>query len=522
MDKPLLVFINPNDTSRHTSSANTAIYPNLGLLTLMSALQDTLPASDYDYAYLDGTAIGNATITTYLSDNAHRIAMLAVTALTSNYGAGLSMCRDVLAINPCVLTVMGNDHFSSVYERAMLRRPEIQFGFYGNDVVRGFAAFVADSLHGRRQEMTDYPGLIWRTADGAVRQNSENPGEYPTLPLVDYSLIDSAFPHSRKYLSDQSQTYFFMRERELRSQVIDIGRGCIKFAGPRMNQIPLNACDFCGIIPGVKEILTPDVERAWAIIKNAYDHGYNYFYVTADELPLTMWPMLRGMINAKPQWYTDLPDADKPGMFGYTRAEAFVTAPDRIQSLIDELGFDHFFIGFDGMSDISLRVMNKQAMGGRGRHDSPMEHNLKALDSMVAGGGLVTAGLVVTHLGITPEIMDMNLARLEEIVEAHPRTFAALDFGPLCPIPGSQSFSYLTNPEHAETRADSFGLRVDRDYLESRKNFYQNEDEFDMDELIHDFTRGCCPDISPDMVDHHIDRITALANKYDIVVGGGV
>jgi hypothetical protein len=81
--------------------------------------------------------------------------------------------------------------------------------------------------------------------------------------------------------------------------------------------------------------------------------------VTADELPLTLWPLLNGMVSAIPDWYSDL---------------------------VDSLRFDHFFIGFDGLTDTSLRVMNKQPAGGRSRHAPPMEHNLKAFDSVVRWG----------------------------------------------------------------------------------------------------------------------------------------
>src|SRR5690606_39197634 len=116
-----------------------------------------------------------------------------------------------------------------------------------------------------------------------------NSEEYSNLPLVDYKLVDSLLPHQEKYFKGQNETYAFMRNRNLKSQVIDIGRGCVKFSGKRMNDIPLNACDFCGIIPGAKSVSMPNYKRAWEVIKNAYDQGFNYLYITADELPLTMW-----------------------------------------------------------------------------------------------------------------------------------------------------------------------------------------------------------------------------------------
>lgn len=521
-DLPFIIFVNANDTSRHTSSANTAIYPNLGLLTLMSALRERLGGGRFRLGYFDGTVYGNQRLYEFVDVHATEIHTLCFSVLTANYGASVELARHVKDLNPTVRTIFGNDHFSAVFENAVSRRSAIDYGFCGNDVVTGFTEFVVDDANDSLRDLAEYPGLVYRSRSGSVLRNPELPAEYHTLPLVDYSLTDSLFPHQEHYLRGQRGVYFFMRDRDLRSQVVDMGRGCVKFAGERLDGIPLNACDFCGIIPGSKEIVAPDADRAWRILENVYRQGFNYFYITADELPLTLWKTLRGMAMKLPEWFTELRPDERPRMFGYARAEAFATVPDRISTLIDVLGFDQFFIGFDGLTDISLKVMNKQPVGGRGRHDAPMEHNLKALESVVGSGGLVTAGIVLTHLGITRELMAENFQVLRDIVDAYPKTFTALDFGPLCPIPGSQSFRYLTHPEHAEARAAQFGLRVDRGYLESVKQKYLFGDNFDMDELVRDFTLGCCPDISTDLVDEYIERISELANRHGIVIGGGV
>ncbi|HEV2638162.1 MAG TPA: cobalamin B12-binding domain-containing protein [Actinocrinis sp.] len=517
-----ILFVNAQDTTRHVSSANTAIYPNLGLLTLMTAVEQRLQSADFRLGYFDGTVHGNLALEQFIDENAGSIAAVCFSALTANYGASLALAERAKRLNPTVITIFGNDHFSALYKQVMRNRACVDYGFYGNDVVEGFGAFVTDCLLGSIDDLSTYAGLVYRQPSGEITANPENPAEYGELSAPNYALIDSLMPHRKHYLEGQQKTYFFMRSRELRSQVVDIGRGCIKFAGPRLEGIPLNACDFCGIIPGVKEISSPDAAKAWAILHNAYEHGYNYFYVIADELPLTLWPMLRDMAADIPSWFSSLSSDERPKMFGYARAEAFAIAPDRIKVLIEDLGFDHFFIGFDGLTEISLLVMNKQPVGGRGRAENPMEHNLRAFDDMVTRGGMITAGLVLTHLGITPALLEENYNALARIVNSHPKTFAALDFGPLCPIPGSQSFRYLTHPEYAEARAEKFGLRVNRDYLESRKEYYREADDFDMNELIEDFTIGCCPDITPKQVDDHIARITELADRYEIVVGGGV
>jgi anaerobic magnesium-protoporphyrin IX monomethyl ester cyclase len=488
-----------------------------------------------EVGYVDGTVYGNAIIKQIITANAVTLSVVCFSSLTANHGASLALASLAKTLNPRIVTVFGNDHFSALANRIMLNQPVVDYGFYGNDVVEGFASFVSDYLTDRLSDLSLYHGLVYRRSDqvqqgvlpvlGDARQtgvhrNSENPTEYGRLPLVDYSLMDSALPHREKYLAGQQKVYFFMREGLLKSQVIDIGRGCIKFAGERVADIPCNACDFCGIIPGVKPITMQSAERAWQILKNAYDQGYNYFYITADELPLTMWAMLRRMADHQPEWYRDL--RDKPRMFGYARAEGFETQPEKIDTLVRVLGFNHFFIGFDGLSEISLKSMNKQSVNPRYLHKDMVQQNLIALRSVVASDCLVTAGLVVTHLGITPDIMAENYALLQEVVDAHPTTFAALDFGPLCPIPGSQSFRYLTHPEVAEAKATELGLRVNRSYLESVKGKYLDQDCFDMNEMVHDFIEGCCPDITQADVDEHLAKITDLANRHHIVVGGGV
>ena len=520
MNKRIILFINPDDSTAHKASANASIYPNLGLLTVMSALSQRLGTSNVEFAYLDGTVIGNEAIEHFVDENSQNIFAVCASLLTSNYGAALRAFELLKSKNSKAITIVGNDHFSALYSQILKNRAVVDFGFAGNDVVLGFADFLADQLAGASQNLNKYAGLVYRDRNSVVTRNPEEPFEISNLPLIDYSLMNHPFDHRSRYLEGQRRTYFFMRELGLASMVVDIGRGCIKFSGSRMNEIPLNACDFCAIIPGTKAITTQTPDRAWSILENCYRSGFNYFYVTADELPLTFWPVLKEMSLSLPKWFVELPDEKKPRMFGYTRAEAFVKAPDRIDALVDKLRFNHFFIGFDGLSEISLMVMNKQPIGQK-KHDL-MWHNMEALNQAVAKNCLITGGIVLTHLGITREILQTNYLALETSVARYPKAFAALDFGPLCPIPGSLSFEYFRKPSFAEERATSFGLKVNRDYLESVSARYKTDDLFVMDELVKDFVVGCCPDINMDDVNEYLAKTTKLAQKHGIVVGGGV
>ncbi len=514
-----VLFVTAANNSRHASSSNTTIYPHLGLLTLMSSLKGAVQQG-VEIGYLDGTVYGNPFIQTYIEENAQSISVICFSVLTPNYGSSVTLTNLAKALNPQIVTIFGNDHFSALHESVMSNQPNITYGFYGNDVVEGFTDMVSDIVSGRMRPLGSYHGLVYRDVQGAIIRNPENANEYNRLPLVDYSLADTLFPHSESYAKGQQKTYGFMRNRGLRSQVVDIGRGCIKFSGRRVCDIPINACDFCGIIPGDRVILPQTASRAWAILKNAYDQGYNYFYITADELPLTLWGLLKGMADSIPEWHKDLSPSERPKMFGYARAEGFDAQPEKIDTLVDVLGFDHFNIGFDGLSKISLEVMNKRPVGRKSC--DLMKLNMDALQTVVKKGCMITAGFVVTHLGITPEIMDENYRNIEEIVSRYPSTFAALDFGPLCPIPGSMSFRYLTDPQFAKKRAEGFGLSVDVAYLESVRNRYLNQDAIDTDELVEDFIRGCCPKITIKHVDDHMERMRRLAEKFSIVVGGSV
>ena len=515
-----LIFANAADGTLHKPSANAAIYPNLGLLTLMSEIKNNQDCSALELAYFDGTVYGNQMLADYIEKNHDSIFGLCFSVLTSNYRASTELASLAKLLDDKIITIFGNDHFASCYIEAMSNQSCIDFGFRGNDIVMGFTRFVCDLLANKTKELNSYSGLVYRDQSGETKANPEDPSEYSELSLVDYSLADSFLPHLERYLHDQQETYSFMKGRGLRSMVVDIGRGCIKLAGKKVAGVPVNACDFCGIIAGSKPIASKGARRAWSILQNAYEQGFNYFYITADELPLTLWPLVKEMIEITPDWYSSISAQDRPKMFGYARAEAFALHSERISILVEKLGMDHFFVGFDGLSEISLQMMNKAPIGSI--PENLMEQNLIAMEMLSKQGCLVTAGIVLTHLGITPEIMEGNFQTVKRQVEKHPNAFAALDFGPLCPIPGSQAFQYLLNPDLAEEKASRFELSVNKSYLTEMRDKYIGQDMMDIGELIQDFVRGCCPKISMELVNEHIQRITDIATSHGIVVGGGV
>jgi len=520
---PEILLVNPGNTPASHKTFEPNIYPNLGLLTLATSVDVALrrTGAAAKVLYYDGALLGDEFIRAYIAQNAHRIAVIGYSAYTPNYGACVRLASHAKAANPDVVNVIGNDHFSALYREVMNRQRDVfDYGFYGNDVVEGFTKLVLDLLAGNVAQLRSYAGLVFRDplGPGGVTRCPENPAEYARLPLPDYSLLDSLVPHSDRYHREQQSFYSYMREERLRTTVVDIARGCIKFSGPRNETgVPLNACDFCGIIPGSKALSSQNAERAWAIVRNAYEHGYNYLFVTADELPTTFWPLVRSMADQMPEWYLNLEPRQRPRLMGYARADAFRdNLHDRMDVLMNTLAFDHFFIGLDGFSSRSLRAMNKGINQRANDTDDLLRHNVQACQEIARRGGRLTAGAVITHMGITPAMMEANYQTMRAIITKYSRLFMELDFELLCPIPGSLAFDYLRRPGAARARANALGLNVDDRRLETLHVKYRDRDELDPQELTSDFILGCCPDITIDLAYEYLHRIRQLVIEQGI------
>ena len=514
---PQILLVNPASTPSPHKTFEPNIYPNLGLLTLATSLQCALRQSNVtaEVLYYDGALLGDEFIRTYIAQNADRLAVIGYSAYTLNYGSCLSLARHAKDCNAGIVNIIGNDHFSALYQEVMTRQQGVlDYGFYGNDVVEGFSAFVLGLLTGSVAELTSYPGLVYRDprSDSGVTRCPENPAEFSRLPLPDYSLLDSLVPHADRYHREQLDFYAYVRDEDLRITVIEIARGCLKFKGRRNESgTPLNACDFCGIIPGGNALSAQNAQRAWATIRNAFEHGYNYLFVTADELPSTFWPLVRDMAAQMPDWYRALEAADRPRMMCYARADAFrERVQDRIDLLMNTLGFDHFFVGLDGFSSASLRAMNKGINRLANDTDDLLHHNLVACQEIARRGGKLTAGAVVTHMGITREMLETNYRMMRQVIRQYPRLFMELDFELLCPVPGSLAFDYLRQPGMARARADVLGLNVNDRYLDVLHAKYRGQDELDPQELTRDFILGCCPDITVEMAHEYLHRVRQL------------
>jgi anaerobic magnesium-protoporphyrin IX monomethyl ester cyclase len=486
----------------------------LGALSLACALESD---ADVSATYVDGTIIDIEDIYRYIDENAARILAVCVGVLTANYEAGMMILRHAKAVDHRIWTVVGNDHFSALPAECMARSECIDFGFVGNEVVGPFTSLIGDLRAGRQVEPDSYPGLVTRGPSG-VHVAAHAPEDL--FSGYDYRVVDRGFDHTPRYTS-QFQSRIAPRMKELLGKEvtagvpIDIGRGCIKFAKN-------DACTFCSIQYGGMWRNSLTAETAWRAIEAACTAGYDYLYVTADELPLTFAGLLAGMNRSKPPWWEALTDNDRPMIVGYARADG-IADPRRTSSLV-ELGVRQVMIGMDAGAPVSLAAMNKPV---RGRQEDAMrqaeelyEANFRALGVARDAGMLVRAGFVVGHLGMTSNLLDENLERIKALIDQGKDVISAVDVEVLSPQPGALDFTYLTTPDVAVAASARLGLQLaDRSELERVAANWRGTDVVVPELAMRDFASAFMPEVSFDELAAARAAIRSHAKRSGAVVG---
>lgn len=94
-------------------------FPNLGVLTLVSALRD-IPG--VEPIYVDGTVVPWSDVLRYVEENAGDFLALCISALTATYEAGLHLCAAAKNANSRIVTILGNDHVTALTRECMSSR----------------------------------------------------------------------------------------------------------------------------------------------------------------------------------------------------------------------------------------------------------------------------------------------------------------------------------------------------------------------------------------------------------------
>jgi anaerobic magnesium-protoporphyrin IX monomethyl ester cyclase len=494
-------------------------FPNLGLLELASCIvaQAQKVKLNVHIAYYDGSVFGNDRLRTFLRLHHQRVAVVGFSCFTQNFESCLEFAKSIRLLDPDIKICLGNDHFSVLSEEILSQHHDcIDFGFRGNDVVESFASLAIDQLRGFQLHLETYPGLVWRRGPRVVC-NSEEPVSMDNRVPIDYSLMDTLIEDtSDRYVARQGAQTLFMRQCGYRGTSVNIARGCLKYRKRGLDDWahPSNTCDFCSLFAGQPAVSSMSPPRAWEAIRNAFEQGYNYLYITADEFPLTFWPLIRAMVETRPPWYTDLPETMRPKLFVDIRGDAFANGrTSRLETLHAGLNVDHVFMGIDAFTLESVLATNKY-------FSTSPEHYLaackEACDAITVCGMRLTVGSVINHMGTTKTILDKSLNEIANFLQRYSSSLVQFDFAILIPMPGSLAFDCLVMPDIATQRARELGVDIDHDYLRVTSNKYRKQTVFNDEELRRDFVKACSPHVTYELLIEHMKKLRDLVGRYEL------
>jgi radical SAM superfamily enzyme YgiQ (UPF0313 family) len=493
---------------QHTDWAN---FPHLGILSLASHV-DALPG--FEGRYIDGVIHPLDRILAAIREGAGRTLAVCLSAITANYEAAIRIARAVKSIDPQIAIVVGNDHFTALSREILDRHGElIDCGFVGNEVYAGLVDYLKDRQRSRAAGI--YPGSVRFesgriVADPAIQEAVNR--------VIDYSLIDRTLPHTAAYTENFTRRLapriLALTGRQVRKGApVEIGRGCIKFSGD-------DACSFCSIQYGSMWKNELPADHAWSAIRGAWEAGYDYLYVTADELPLTFARLMLDMAESPPPWWRALSADARPVLVGYARADGM--EKEQVLKAMREIGFRILFVGVDAGAARSLQALNKPL-----RNKDPVaaaqrmaDANLRALHNARMHGVAIKAGFVLGHLGMNEELLKENIETYIAFLKAGRDVIISADIELLSPEPGSKDFRYLTDPDEAETTSARLGLAIgNRTLRQDVADRYQNTDIFDREAAIDDYIDAFMPELSKERLATARDRVRGECGRLGIVIG---
>ncbi|MFI6866174.1 B12-binding domain-containing radical SAM protein [Nocardia sp. NPDC050406] len=504
--------------TRPEENTDWSDFPNLGLLTLVSALR-AVPG--IEPVYIDGTVMPWPQVHEYVENNAGDILALCISALTATYEAGIQLCAAAKSINRRIVTIVGNDHLTALTRECLSRRVgTIDYGFVGNEVVGSFVRLIGD-LHAERSiTLSKYPGLAAFDGHSVVIQPQCSE---PIFTTLDYSLIDKVFDHSALYEHNFRQrivpTFERLTGRLVRAGVpVEIARGCIKFARN-------DACSFCSIqFGGMWRNSVPDAAAAWHVLHAAHSADYDFLYLTADELPLTFGRLLREMLDDPPRWWRALPEDERPVMVGYARADGL--SDERHASMLRALGVRQVMVGLDAGTPVSLRAMNKPLAPARDtrssfRAEKMFDHNLRALKSARNTGLLLKVGFVIGHVGMNADLLYENVESMKALLNSGAGSIASLDVEVLSPEPGSLDFTLLLDPDKARARAAELGLALPSATEHAmRAEKWRGSDVIDREEAMADYVASVMPGLTLDDLARARNEVRTYGASLGLTIGG--
>ncbi|ADG77807.1 Elongator protein 3/MiaB/NifB OS=Tsukamurella paurometabola (strain ATCC 8368 / DSM / CCUG 35730/ CIP 100753 / JCM 10117 / KCTC 9821 / NBRC 16120 / NCIMB 702349 / NCTC 13040) OX=521096 GN=Tpau_1176 PE=4 SV=1 [Tsukamurella paurometabola] len=530
MDQKLVIVVSPPNSNTVLDGAACTVtspiehtdwsdFPNLGALTLASAIEEV---PGVEAVYLDGTVVDWSVIADFVVDHADRTLALCVSALTATYEAGLCLARKVKSANSDVVTIFGNDYLTALPRECMDAQTDvIDFAFFGNEVIGAFTEFICALSSGTSIEPERFPSLIYRDSAEVVSINKARPeGIYTD---INFDLVDRHFDHTSLYADNFERrvvpTFERLTGRRVRSGTpVEFARGCIKFARN-------DACSFCSIqYGGLWRNSVESAAEAWKTVEHADEHGYDYLYLTADELPLTFGRLLGDMANEPPLWWRHRDEGDRPVMVGYARADGL--SNERNAANLRALNVRQLMVGLDAGTALSLQAMRKPLAPPSDRTscyraEEMFKHNERAMRTAKNNDLVLKVGFVVGHIGMDSSMLRENVDSMKALLESGADSIASLDVEVLSPEPGSRDYQYLINPDLAFAAAEEIGMVLpDRGAHKRVAMKWRGHDTIDREAAMSDYIDAVMPGLAMDDLAAARREVRNHAELLGITTGG--
>lgn len=187
MSRVKFTFVNPGANAVDNEIKAVASWPPLGILYLATILRE----NGVRVSVLDQAAKGLTAEETVGWIEKESPDIVGFSTMTSSCRSATSVCDDVKAGNPDVVTVFGNYHATFNADRLLRKYPSVDI------VVRGEGEMtvldLVDCLIGSR-DLGDVPGISYRR-NGEVVSNPDRPliDDLDALPFPDRGLVDYAY-----------------------------------------------------------------------------------------------------------------------------------------------------------------------------------------------------------------------------------------------------------------------------------------------------------------------------------------
>ena len=125
--------------------------------------------------------------------------MACISVMTPSYPRAAALCREIKAAHGCV-TVLGGHHVSAVGTEVLAQCVHADYAVAGEGE-NALLALVA-ALRNGETDLSHVPGLVWRDADGAARQNPQADliTDLDALPFPARDLVDMSRYRLHSYI----------------------------------------------------------------------------------------------------------------------------------------------------------------------------------------------------------------------------------------------------------------------------------------------------------------------------------